>query len=259
MAANIIPNLIKQPAQCCVLCGKSYKKRSNLQKHILLCELIHKAKTQKRMDEDEPIPSQRQMFQIIFDLANKCDMLEKKVDELNKWVIKKKKKINVVDWLSSNIIPQYEIDKLIDTITVTYEDISYLLQNNVFDTIQSIFNKSIYISSTLTPHPLFAFAQKSNAFYVYIHSAWTDWTREDMTSFLNQVHMKLYRIYIQYKKTNSYRIQEDETFSLLCDKTTIKMTAIDFRQDTTFNKYRASMYANMKVNMQCLIEPEFEF
>ena len=38
MLCNIINNRIKQPSQCCVICGKTYKKRTTLDKHIVTCE-----------------------------------------------------------------------------------------------------------------------------------------------------------------------------------------------------------------------------
>ena len=37
--ANEIPNRIKQPSQCCINCGKSYIKRVNLDKHLVICEI----------------------------------------------------------------------------------------------------------------------------------------------------------------------------------------------------------------------------
>ena len=41
---NNIPNKIKQPAQCCVNCGKSYMKRDNLDKHLVICDLLQRSK-----------------------------------------------------------------------------------------------------------------------------------------------------------------------------------------------------------------------
>ena len=40
-----INNKIKQTALCCIYCGKSYKTRINLDKHLILCEIYHKSKT----------------------------------------------------------------------------------------------------------------------------------------------------------------------------------------------------------------------
>ena len=48
---NTYSNKIKQPSQCCIHCGKSYKKRTNLDKHIVICELLQISKKKK------PIPS----------------------------------------------------------------------------------------------------------------------------------------------------------------------------------------------------------
>ena len=48
-----IPNKIKQSAQCCVHCGKGYKTRTNLEKHLVLCELLHKSKRTSLNDDEE--------------------------------------------------------------------------------------------------------------------------------------------------------------------------------------------------------------
>ena len=65
LAANI-PNMIKQPAQCCVHCGKSYKKKTNLEKHVILCELLNNSKKSLVIEDDE-IPSQRKIYQILLE------------------------------------------------------------------------------------------------------------------------------------------------------------------------------------------------
>ena len=120
--APSIPNKIKQPAQCCVYCGKSYKKITNLNKHVVVCDLIQKSKRRALTgsglriedDEEEPLPSQRKMFEMLMELGQKYSRLEEKVDEINKWVVKKKKKINVLEWLNANITPTITFENIID-------------------------------------------------------------------------------------------------------------------------------------------------
>jgi hypothetical protein len=97
-------NMIKQPGQCCVHCGKSYKKKTILEKHVILCELLTKTKKGIIIEQEDDIPSQHKIYNILLELGVKFNQLEEKVDELNKWVVKKKKKINVVEWLNANII-----------------------------------------------------------------------------------------------------------------------------------------------------------
>jgi hypothetical protein len=262
LAPNI-PNMIKQPADCCIYCGKSYKKKINLHKHVELCELINKSKNLIiDEDEEEDIPSQKKMYRILLELGNKYSRLEKKVDELNKWVIKKKKTINIIEWLNTNITPQIIFDNLIELVQIDFTDIDYLFEHTFLDTLNHIFSKNIY-NTTEGPQsqPIFAPIQKTNTFYIYENEEckWTELSREKLIKFLDKVYMKLHRAYMNFKKENSEKIRDDEKFSLLCDKTSVKMTGIDYRQDAVFGKIKTFMYSRMKTDMKGLVEYEFEF
>jgi len=254
-----IPNMIKQPSQCCVYCGKSYKKKINLEKHVNLCELLQKSKKTLIIEEEE-IPSQRKMFQILLELGNKFNRLEEKVDELNKWVIKKKKKINVVEWLNTNIKPEIKFDNLTEKINIIDDDIKYLFENSFADTLNHIFSRNIYNLSE-SEYPIFAFVQKSNIFYIYENeqTGWIELIKENLIKFLNNVYMKLFRAFRQHKIVNADKIRDDEKFSLLCDKTCKKIMDVDFKQETILGKIRTNMYLRMKTDMKGLVEYEFDF
>jgi hypothetical protein len=148
---NIIPNKVKQPAQCCIHCGKNYVKKSNLDKHMIACDLLQKSKERRKIqlleeisDEDQQIPSQKKLFQMLIELGIKYNKLEEKVDEISKWVVKKKKKINMIEWLNDNIIPTLIFEQLIDKIIITEEDIEFLFNNSFYDTLNNVFSKTIY-------------------------------------------------------------------------------------------------------------------
>lgn len=257
---STIPNMIKQPSQCCIHCGKSYKKKTNLDKHIILCELLSKTKKGILIEEDDDFISQRKMYNILLELGLKFNRLEEKVDELNKWVIKKKKKINVIDWLNANIIPTTKFDILIEKIIIIQDDVKYLLENSFADTLNQIFSRNIYNLSE-NEYPIFAFVQKSNTFYIYEdeNMKWHELSKENLIKFLNRVHMKLLRVYGEYKKENASKIEDDESFSILCDKTSLKMMSVDFRQESILGKIKTNMYTKMKTDMKGLVEYEFEF
>lgn len=255
-----IPNMIKQPAECCVHCGKSYKTRTNLEKHKSLCEFLNRSKKSLIINEDDEIPSQRKIYEILLELGSKFNRMEEKVDELNKWIIKKKKKINVIDWLNTNVVPEIKFDNLIEKIIITNDDIKYLFENSFADTLNHIFSRNIYNLSE-SEYPIFAFVQKQSIFYIYENeeTRWIELSRESLIKFLNKVHMKLFRVFHQHKKENADKIREDESFSLLCDKTCKKLMDIDFRQENILGKIRSNMYVRMKTDMKALVEYEFEF
>jgi hypothetical protein len=261
MNSQNIPNMIKQPAQCCIYCGKSYKKRINLEKHVILCDFLNTSKKQLVVEEEEDdIPSNKNMYKILLELGRKFNKLEEKVDELNKWVVKKKKKINVIEWLNTNITPEIKFDNLIEKIVIEDNDIKYLFEHSFADTLNVIFSRNIY-NLYDSKYPIFAFVQKTNIFYIYENeeAGWIELNRESLIKFLNKVHMKIFRVYSQHKKDNADKICEDESFSLLCDKTSVKIMNVDFRQESILGKIRANMYSRMKTDMKAIVEYEFEF
>jgi len=257
---NNIPNKIKQPAQCCVYCGKSYLKRTSLDKHLIICELLQKSKRKNNtiIDDDEPLPSQRKMFDMLIELGYKYSKLEEKVDEINKWVIKKKKKINVLEWLNTNVKPNIYFDDILDKIIINQSDIQNILRNSFYDILNEVFGRTIYNFNEIE-NPIFAFVQKINTFYIYdTTSVWVELSKERLIKFLNKIHMKIFKEYTEWKKINLKEIRADNNLSSMCDKTLVKLMSIEFKEESILSKVRSNMFARMKTEMKSLIEYEFE-
>ena len=258
-----IPNRIKQPAHCCIYCGKTYKLRTNVDKHMTLCELVYKSKKiGSIIEEDDDVPSVKKMYKMLLELGKKYNALEEKVEEINKFVVKKKK-INVLEWLNTNMRSTSSFEKLHETITVTDENIIYLLNNSVNDTFNELFNASIY-NICEKEYPIFAFAQKMNTFYIYdknneMEMEWQELSREKLIKFLNKVHLNLAKCFNEWKKKQLDEINGNDRFAIICDKTLVKLMSVDFKQEATLGKIRSSMYSRMKTDMKALIEYEFEF
>ena len=274
--ANNIPNKIKQPSSCCVNCGKTYVKRVNLEKHLVICDLLQISKSRSNTnpilnllleDEDEPLPSQRKLFQMLIELGQRYTKLEDKVDELNKWVVRKKKKINVLEWLNANITPTILFEKLIDKIEVTEQDINNLLEKSFYDVMNAIFSRTIYKFDE-KEMPIFAFVQKQNLFYIYDTirkdnddniKCWVELSKETLTKFLVKVHMKILKSFYDWKNLKKNDNKLDESLTTLCDKTIVKLMNVEFNQENIYSKARNMMYSRMKTDMKSLVELELEF
>ena len=266
----------KQFSQCsCTWCGKGYKTKINLEKHAVLCELIYKSNTSKKRanknnselnDYDiigDDLPSPKKMYQMLLELGYKYSKLEEKMDEVNKFVVKKKKKINVLEWLNSNVTPSLVFEKLIDKIKIIDSDIDFLLENNFLDTINVVLSRFLYSQEGEGESnfiPLFAFVQKNNIFYAFVEDGgWMELPKDKLCLFLMRVQMKISKAFHEWKKQRAIRIRDDESFAILCDKTLIKIMGNEFKQDSTFGKMRAVMYNKMKTDMKAMVEYEFEF
>lgn len=253
-----VPNRIKQPALCCMYCGKSYKKRTNLNNHIVVCEIVDKAKKDGNINDDEidEVPSQKKMYKMMLMIIKKQNALEEKLSEVYKFAINKQKKINICEWLNTNKEPAICFNRMHEKIEVTTDDVKYLMENSFVDTLSHIFSKGLYYDNSSA---IVAFAEKPNTFYIYNSTQkWREMNKEDLISFLNRIHHKLYCLFIDYKKFNADKRESDGRLEDLFTKTTSKITNFDFNQDVGLvNKIKLNMYNNMKREMRPIVEFEF--
>jgi hypothetical protein len=200
---------------------------------------------------------------MLLELGEKYNKLERKVETMSKFVIKKKK-INVLIWLNDNIKPEFLFEGLIEKIEILDEDIDYLCNNSFLETLNNIFSRNIYNISHENSYPIYAFVQKSHLFYIYdkINDNKTEWhelCREKLIKFLNKILMKMLKYFNDWKKKKSEEIKTNDSFATICDKTTVKLVSMDFKNEHTLGKFKSALYNKIKKNMKAFIEYEFEF
>ena len=277
ITASIIKSQHKYNAHTmyCEFCGKCYKTIVNLNKHILLCEVVNRSLNKPgKIDKpiNENLPSQETMYKIIESLAMKYNKLEEKMEQLQKWVDKKKKKINIIDWLNENdkINPLYDFDSIIDKLNITQTAVDFLFTNTFYDTVNEILsnyynNNNNNCNPENNAIPLFAFNQKSNLIYVFNNNAvveqtsWKEISKDQLVDFLDKIQTKITRCLKEWKKINEDKVRNDNKYSELYSKTIIKIMDVKFNNETTISRYKSLLYNKIKVDMKNLIEYEYEF
>lgn len=288
------PNLIKQPKECCTYCGKSYKLKTNLNKHIILCEIIDKTRKKKQsknssstINNDEEIeqelPTQRQMYNMIIQLTLKCNKLEQKVEKMSRFVDKKIKKINIIDWLNNNKFPEYNFDNLINKINLNQEYISVIFDKNIMDIISILLSKELFDNELIVNNnnnpPIYAAIQKNNHIYIYnkpqsqsqsqsqlqsqspnkSNEYWVELPREKLISFMNKFQNKIIKVLSDWKQSNKTQMNNSDQLCEEYNKSLLKIMSIDFKTDTIYNKIKSLFYNKLKTDMKTIIEYEFEF
>jgi len=200
------------------------------------------------------------MYKMLLELALKYNLLEEKITEINKFVVKKTKKININEYLNKNIEPQHCFNEIHNTIDVTNEDVEYLFKNSVFETMNNLFTKSLYVDEN---SPLMAFIQKKNTLFCFIkendESKWLIITKEKLSIFLNLVQLKLSKALYEWKKKNQQLLNENDSKCIIYDKTISKLMTPDFKSESVLNKIKNLLYSNIKKDMKGVLEYEFEF
>ena len=251
-------NKLNSPAICCVNCGKGYKTRCGLDKHLILCEIIHKIKSGKKVAEEIEleVPSPKVMYQIIMQLAEKYHNLEEKTSEMNKWVVKKKRKIDVVLWLNESVKPDYEFDGIVDRVIIDDSVVEFMLGNSLHETMYSVLFRLLLAEDTTVP--IFAFHQKQGVLYMYEKEQWIELPADRLTRLLNICQRKISNAMLDWKKKHKDEFNVSDAFALRYDKAVIRLMSVEFRDDGQTNKVKNAIYARLKTDAKTVIEYEFE-
>ena len=263
-------NKIKHSALCCIYCGKSYKTKLNLDKHLILCEITHKSKrssSDSNLDDDNndlllQTVSSKKLYEIVMHLVLKCNRLEHKVADLSKHVSKQHKKLDIIDHLnnitSATNIPILVFENITELVVVEQSDIEFLFYNSFIDTVNSILSRRIYVQQINNINndnnsllPIAAFIQKANTIYVYTKinnekPYWTIVTREALIRFLNIIQFKTSKALSEWRKKNIQLLNESDSQCILYDKTFSKLMNVDFKIEKIYIKFYNNMYNKLK-------------
>jgi hypothetical protein len=238
---------------CCIYCNRFYKNKTNLDKHLNICQLMQLSISNKNIlfdDNNQELPTLTVIYKMFIEMANKVKILEDKLDKINQTIVLEQKKISIIQWLNDTNIPSFKFDKLFENLTfnnITDKIIEMLFNgesfNNVLDKIFSnYFNISDY------NYPIIAFQQNPNKIFIYNDLSWEIILKPDLMKFLNKVHMKLCKFFYDWKIMNN---RNDDNFIISCDKITIRLMSIIFNEnENDFTKAKSILFKNIKQDLK---------
>jgi len=264
-----IPNKIKQPSRCCIYCGKNFIKKEKLDNHLTICELVHNCKklsTLTTIEERKELmkpPSHEKMYEMILGLSERIIKLEEKLEdktrEMERYVGKQKKKINVLDWLNAHYPCNTTLETFLSNfIQIDDEDNVFLLENTYNDALNRILSKILYKKDGETIPPICAFSQKPNIFYVYTHEkAWKEMEKPQFKEFVLEIYLKISKSFCNWKNAKMAEIKKSDSFAIKCDKTMSKLMSVNYSDDSILSKTRGLIYQKMKIDIISFMgEPE---
>lgn len=244
----------------CLHCGKKYTRKSSYEKHMIVCDIIHKKKREIIIEEEETndLPSHKQLYQIIQELAFKYDKLNEKMEYMQKWINNKKKKINICEWLKGNIKPSnnFDFDQLEKNIIINQTHNSELIENNFMQSITVIFQD--YFNGTKNDQPIYCFTEKNNIFYIYKNDDWREIQKEELIQFLNLIQKKMLNELMNWKNINSDKINSSDKWAEVYNKALIKLM-VSFRDNNILGRVKTILYNILKKDLKNVTEYEFEF
>jgi hypothetical protein len=251
---------------CCDVCNKQYTRKSSLEKHKILCDFKMKTKREHQIELEElgDTPTHVQLVKIVQELTLKLIKMEEKMEEMQKWTDRKKRKLNVVLWLNTNVTPTIGFLEWVHTaLIVKQEHFENLIENTIFHTIQQIFEDNLSEKTDFI-YPISCFSQKVGVFYICDKKEdgspeWRQLILTDMILILKTVQNAMIRELTKWKSDNCHKFDDNDKISILFNKAIIKLMSISFTQDNTLSRIKNSLYNYLKRDLKSVVDFEFEF
>ena len=214
------------------------------------------------MEELGDIPNQLQLVKIVQELSLKLNKMEEKMEQMQKWVDKKKRKLNVITWLNSDIVPTVGFLEWVNTLlVVTQEHFEDLMENTLFHTFQQVFEHNLSDRSNFV-YPIRCFAEKAGIFYICEKKEdgtpeWRQLVLTDMILILKTVQNNMIKELTKWKTNNQHKFDDNDKISELFNKAIIKLMNISFTQDSTYSRIKNGLYNFLKTELKTMIELEF--
>jgi hypothetical protein len=199
----------------CIYCSKTYKIKKNFNAHFATCELVY-SKQLMTKDEysnfTEKLPSPREMYNLLKELAVKCKTLETEVTLLKQNAHIKQRR-HILDWLNINKLNSITFQEWVRSIHVNVDHVINVLESNLTEGIKNIINHSLLNDRK----PLCAFTQKANYIYVYEHcpdenkQLWMHFTSSHCEKLVQYISKQLLVEFIKWQKDKQLLISESET------------------------------------------------
>ena len=248
---------------CCHVCGKSYVRKLSLERHKLLCEFLSKSKHSQKVEiqEEQDLPSYTQLVNIVQELAIKCNKQEQEIAEMRKWINKKKKKINIINWLNTHNIPNNTYVEWAMSIIVSESLLEFLIGSTLQQTIQLIFETNLVPSETMV-YPIKCFQQKSGFIYIYVSEdeGWREMNSVEFIKLLRVLQSLLLDRYNDWKLKYAKELEDNERYMEISNKLVGKLLSLPLTpQDHMYTKMKSSLFHYLKSDLKSVLEYDFEF
>lgn len=126
---------------CCSFCDKKFHYKHFFDNHRIACEFFSQTRKLHYNDEDEIMPSNKDMFKLLQHLSLKCHILTNDIEKLKECAFQSNKK--TAESILNNVTPLISFDSWIKTFKVDNDCILETLNNDSTDGIIKCVRDSI--------------------------------------------------------------------------------------------------------------------
>jgi hypothetical protein len=248
----------------CQYCNRNYKEKFNYDRHLLCCEFLFKSRREQNHEIDllGPIPSQREMYQLIQYMSVRIDKLEKEnirlrqvntrkyniLEQLNSEDNITKMNITFSEWIKKHILPE------------VHNSLQKVYSNDLLEGLKDVILRAIN-KFDLQVIPIRTF-ENSTSFYIFNRDKddnnskkWMKILLVDLDKYLRRISNQfLYDFKEYWYDKHSDLIETTEKYNDLYLNYHGKILGGNTSEDTLFQKLRKHIFINVKHTTKSVIE-----
>lgn len=249
---------IAQTIYHCPHCSRNYKRKGYFDRHIACCKIISSSEKIRIQKEEEDFPSGREMYTLIQELMINYNKVNDELTELKKWANKKKRRLNVIDWLNENCKLNQDYFEWLKTIKLTRTQLEYVFQYGHIIGYSYIFQDLLPLTQE-NNLPIKSFEQKSGTLFIYDEQKkWRPLDGKELESLINIIYKAIIIEYIDWENDNEDKIYTEEFGDTYLEHNR-KVTGAGLKKETISQRIKSNLYKYLKHNLKHIIEYEFTF
>ena len=188
----------KMPA--CVYCAKEYKQRTLLTRHERVCGVTHRGRSR---DDDEALPSQRDLYEVVLHLLDKVGRLEEKVGRLTT----QERRAWSLEEALGGAVPTQSFREWSKSLVATPQHIEHVFERGHAEGLVRMVKELLGAPSP--DLPLRAFQQRKDTVYAYgADGKWEKLETGDWELFLKTLDKTLYVQFIRWQQAAVTQMSE---------------------------------------------------
>lgn len=213
------------------------------------------------------MPTMKDMFHLVVEMTAKQSQLERKVEELSKWVETKKKKLDILDWLTQHRadVP-LSFPAWVSTVEprVARQHLEFIFSHDYIQGVGQIIRELLPgmaggIVAEANVIPLAAFNVNENVMYFYSAQAqWELLPDEIFRTLTNAIYRGILEQLMLWQQENRWRMHHD-TFNTIYANNIKTVMGSSMSHTTINNRIKRDLYNLLKINVRTITEVELSF
>lgn len=186
----------------CAYCFKAYEKHIHLTRHERICGLVHHKRV-TRDDDDEPLPSMRQLYEVLLHLVDENKRLKEKVGRLT---VKQQREWSLEEAIGS-AVPCQSFREWSKSLAATPEHLEYVFEHGRADGLAKLVGE--LFGGGVTTKPFRAFRQRKDTVYAFKEDGkWSKLENSEWELFINTLDKMLYVQFEEWQKAHATQLSE---------------------------------------------------